>query len=601
MKDLSLTDYFRVIKKRIWWLFIFMISVPLFLKFTQKKHIPLYRAVARVKIFPRRPVVTVSQGGITWWEQRQGLETEIQTVKSYRVLKHAANLLNLFENAHSKYDSLGIIENIRRKIRASQVKNTDFIEIQVTDVNPEFAASLANAVAQAYIKEYVAERISSEQKQLSFIEEYLKDVEKMLEEYSKRLSDFYASPEYAKLMTAQEMRKKLGALYLKLASLMQTYKEGYPEIQKIKEEIAKITEILKNFPGSNIEYERLTRDLEINKKVYSMLRTKLMEIKLQQLEKIKEPVLASPAVPPRTPINPHTKINLAIGLMAGIILGILACFIAEALDPTFSSVEDIEAKTKLPIVGVIPEMVRSKEKTLIPKDTPELIKESYLLLTVNLMPKIENTKHLVITSSLPGEGKTTTALNLALSIAMYGKKVRLIDFDFKKPSIYSIFNIRANGAEKGCNIVDVLIANPSLRKDILSQPALSNFFFYEAGRYIKDYRRFIESKEFEHLLMLLSQDVDIAIIDTSPILTTSESLLIATKLRKALLVHRLKHTPKTALERAISLLKRNGVELVGITLNMIKPDDIPSSYGYYYKKYYKKYYKYGYAKKMKCS
>ncbi|MBX7372886.1 CpsD/CapB family tyrosine-protein kinase [Clostridium chauvoei] len=200
---------------------------------------------------------------------------------------------------------------------------------------------------------------------------------------------------------------------------------------------------------------------------------------------------------------------------------------------------------------------------LVVENKPKsVIAESYRTLRTNIQYSSfdKEYKAIVITSSEPGEGKSTTAANLALSLAQGEKKVVLIDCDLRKPSIHKKFKV-----SNATGLSDVLIGKERLSNTLKRHG--ENLLILPSGKIPPNPSEMLSSKAMSNLLEELKEDFDYIIIDTPPIQAVTDSQILSTKVDGTLLVIRAKETKRESVHNAVNLLKKVNAHIMGTVLN----------------------------------
>lgn len=227
----------------------------------------------------------------------------------------------------------------------------------------------------------------------------------------------------------------------------------------------------------------------------------------------------------------------------------------------------------------------SAEKLITPESTktPFAIVESYKNLRTNLVSILakKDAKILAISSPNASEGKSTTSLNIAITLSQLNKKVVILDTDSRKPSIHKKAKLQN---EKGC--MDILLGNATI-KDVAIQ--YNNYLdIITSGAKVKNPSELFSDTAFDQLLADLSEQYDYVIIDTPPINVVSDSLIVAQKSEAFVMVVRAGSTKYEAFEYAYDSLKVLGIELEGVIING------SGSKGGYYSRGKYNYYRYSY-------
>jgi capsular exopolysaccharide synthesis family protein len=438
-------------------------------------------------------------------------------------------------------------------------------------------------------------------------------------------------------------------LLLKKENLLLTYFPAHPEVKAVDGELQNTkNELLKHLvaqrtgyqtridllerelrtlqgkarqlPAEALTFERLKREVEINDALYTQLKTKYQELLIKEAEKIEEVSIVNPAVKPSFPVNrPSYFQNGLLGILIGLLLGVVFSVVYESYDTSITTVEDIESILEVPVLGVIPflgekEMREEMERDIegkIPQD-PELFKalftyfvpdhfltEAFRILRTALL-KVDTARVIAISSPATREGKSFVMMNLAVAIAQMGKKVLVIDADFKVSMVNRLFGIpREPGLsdvilrkvpfnEAARSIVDLILGERGF-DFALSGTGLENVHILPTGSrtpmaremlsvYIKDV--FDEVKEIK--------DFDFILIDTPPILPVMDAVELSTHVDGVLLVYEAGKVPKMALRRAKTHIQNAGGRILGAVLNKMKAEVSPDFYKYTYAHYYGK-------------
>ncbi|MEW8992876.1 CpsD/CapB family tyrosine-protein kinase [Clostridium sp.] len=212
---------------------------------------------------------------------------------------------------------------------------------------------------------------------------------------------------------------------------------------------------------------------------------------------------------------------------------------------------------------------------IVEKDTKSIAAESYRTLRTNLQYSSfdEEYKVIVITSAEPGEGKSTTAGNLALSIAQGDKKVILIDCDLRKPSLHKKFEI-----SNTVGLSDVIVGKESI--SVVGHRYSNNLTVLTSGKIPPNPSEMLGSKSMKALIDALKKVFDYVILDTPPVQAVTDAQILSTRADGTLLVIRAEKTKKDSVINSVNLLKKVNANIIGTILNGV--DTKRSNYYYYY-------------------
>jgi capsular exopolysaccharide synthesis family protein len=283
------------------------------------------------------------------------------------------------------------------------------------------------------------------------------------------------------------------------------------------------------------------------------------------------------AQPGAEPVSPNVPMNLVLGGLIGLALGIGIAVLREVLDTRVRTQRDVASVTDRPLIGAIPFDPRAKDRALIVHDDPLSPRsEAFRALRTNLQfLDMDGGHSFVITSSLPSEGKSTTALNLALALADAGKTVALVDTDLRKPKVAEYL-----GIEGGAGLTDVLIGRATV-EDVMHPWGDRSMYVMPAGRIPPNPSELLGSHQMQELLADLEKAFDIVICDAPPLLPVTDAAILAKQTSGAIVIVSTGRTTTHQLHSAIEALGTVGARVAGLVMTMT-PTKGPDSYGYGY-------------------
>ncbi|MDP3143550.1 MAG: polysaccharide biosynthesis tyrosine autokinase, partial [Candidatus Omnitrophota bacterium] len=424
---------------------------------------------------------------------------------------------------------------------------------------------------------------------------------------------------------ALALTQRLGQLQADLSTLLSKATEKHPDAVRLKEQIQEAQSSLKQMPTSELEYARLNRDVEINEKLYSMLRERFEEARIAEGSQTSHAVIVNPAVEPKAPIRPNKKFALIVGSIIGIMASLVLAFLSESLDTSIGTIEDVENTLKLPVLAVIPSLKSEvkEAKTWLKRGASKKAKESDEQLQVGLVVHLnpmsqmaeafrilrtnlkltEQKKSLLFTSAGPREGKSTIMLGLAISLSQMGIKTLAVDCDLRRPSINKMLGIerdvginevvsgevKIDQAIKG--LTDIMMGKLGF-DDTLKTPGLDNLNVITSGHIAANPSELLSSRKMNEIIEEAKKRYDIVLIDAPPVLSITDAAILAPKTDGVVLVYEMGRTARSALLRAKIQLESVGAKVLGVVLNHISPETyLDSGYYPYYYHYKYKYYK----------
>ena len=286
----------------------------------------------------------------------------------------------------------------------------------------------------------------------------------------------------------------------------------------------------------------------------------------------------SPATVPGTPSSPNITRNLVLGALTGLMLGIGLALARQGLDTRVRSESDIKALSDRPILGAVPFSRGSRQDPLVMETDPHgPHAEALRRLRTNLLfVDVTTRKHsFVVTSAVPGEGKTTTAVNLALAMADAGSRVLLVDADLRNPSVASTM-----GLEGSVGLTTILLGRATA-DDVVQRWKSTSLHVLPAGQIPPNPSELLGSEAMATLFRELTTQADFVIVDSPPVVPVIDAVLLTRLTGGALLVVGANKTRKRHLASALEALETVGSPVSGFALNMIQGGARDGYYGYH--------------------
>ncbi|AXH98105.1 formate--tetrahydrofolate ligase [Ornithinimicrobium avium] len=284
-----------------------------------------------------------------------------------------------------------------------------------------------------------------------------------------------------------------------------------------------------------------------------------------------------PAAVPGRPVEPDPERNLALGALAGLLLGVAFALARQALDQRVRGTADVEAISDRPVLSTIPMRKADDAHSIyLELDPFGPQAEAVRQLRTNMMfVDVTTGKHsFVISSTLPGEGKTTTAVNLALAMSDAGTKVLLIDADLRHPSVGTTL-----GLEGGVGLTTVLLGDADVH-DVVQPWGGNNLHVLTAGEVPPNPSELLGSSKMHELFERLSEQYDFILVDTPPVLPVTDAMVIEKLTGGMLMVVASGETRKRHVSEAMRVLETTGTHVAGFVLT--KAPAQPSAYYSYY-------------------
>ncbi len=287
---------------------------------------------------------------------------------------------------------------------------------------------------------------------------------------------------------------------------------------------------------------------------------------------------------PRGPVSPRPTLNLALGLLVGLALGVGAAVLRDTLDTSIKDVNEVREQLDLPTLGLIGYDSESARRPLIAQLDPHSTRaEAFRQLRTNLqfLDIDRPPRSIVLTSSLPQEGKSTTACNLAITLEQAGVRVILVEGDLRRPRLADYL-----GIEGAIGLTDVLVGRAKL-EDVLQPWGPGDLRVLASGPTPPNPSELLGSAQMSELLIRLEDEADLVLIDAPPLLPVTDAAILSTQSSGTIMIVRAGSTTKEQASRAVGILRDVDAQVYGVVLNMV-PTKGPGAYKYGY-------YGYGYA------
>jgi capsular exopolysaccharide synthesis family protein len=370
----------------------------------------------------------------------------------------------------------------------------------------------------------------------------------------------------------------------RLDGIMRGYEVDYRMAQERVSELQKQLDDLKKASlamesEAFLPFRNAQRDEESESKLFEVLKQRVQQATIE-LQVPRSPVeKIDSGEPSLAPVKPDWAVNLSIGGLVGILLGIGLAFFIEFLDTSLKIMDDVERYLGLPVLGVIPQQATLLSNT----NASQLHLEAYRMLRANLDFSYPGagTKSIAILSSAAGEGKSFTLANLAYVYAQQGARVLVVDTDLRRPTAHKYYGVnRENG------LSDYLAGVKSLNEIIHPSTSAENISMIPAGdpHSAQAALPLLTSQRMNQLIQELAQRFDVVLYDTPPVLGISDAAIVAREVGNAILVVQHRRYPRAMSQRARKMVEHAGGKLLGVVANNVSvgSDD---SYYYYHEHY----------------
>ncbi len=298
------------------------------------------------------------------------------------------------------------------------------------------------------------------------------------------------------------------------------------------------------------------------------------------------------AEPSVLPVRPNKPLNILLGVVVGLVVGIGLAFFIEYLDTSVKTIDDVEKALQAPVLGVIPQNVT----TILDEGPESPHAEAYRVLRTNLLfsRKDDKLNSLTVVSGGAGEGKSTTLFNLATVFAQNGHRVLVVDSDLRRPSIHKILKI-----SNSIGLTNYLLKQNTL-EEVIQTSKLPTLDVLPSGKLPSSSMGILSSVQMKLLVTELKRRYDFVFFDSPPIMGVSDASILASEVDMVLQVIQYRRYPQPMTVRAKQMIQKVGGNLIGLVLNNINMSQ-DENYYYYSGYYYNYYNSYGGVKPEEAS
>ncbi len=418
-------------------------------------------------------------------------------------------------------------------------------------------------------------------------------------------------PEHPRIKIIEAQMESLTKAYKhELDTTLKTFENSYQSLVQTEQSLLSMMEKEKTkaieLSKLGVEYRPYERTAEENAKVYELIAKRQKEIDLTGLLRSNNVRILERAVAPGGPVSPRPMQNLLLALACGLGLGIGLAFAIEILDNTLKTQIDVETFLGVPVLGLIPiigqgkldpkgrdkdgkteQNVRDRDLGIF-REPRSMAAECCRSIRTNIlfMSPDHPIRTMVITSPSPQEGKTTTAVNLAVAMAEAGGRVLLIDTDMRRPRLHRSFNVPNQVG------VSTLILGNSRIEDAIKHTEIPNLDVLPCGPIPPNPSELLHTKRFAQVLEDCKTRYEHIILDSPPTSAVTDPAVLGNLADGVILIIKGASTTRDAAAHARRQLMSAKCRVLGVIVNEI--DFSNPGYGYHYY-YYRKYSRYGYT------
>lgn len=327
--------------------------------------------------------------------------------------------------------------------------------------------------------------------------------------------------------------------------------------------------IIRALPERSQRIAALTREAKAAENVYTMLEKKYDDAMLSRTTALSDVTITQSAEPENAAVEPNYFLNMAVAVIAGALLAVGSAFVLEFFDDRFRTEEDVKERLGIPVLASIPALTTMTHTgTRTGSWIDALAYESYFeLVTALRYSSTEAPRSIAITSPRQGDGKSTIALNVAISMAQLNARVLIIDADLRRPTLHTKLGF-ANGKGLSDVLVGVCTLDAAVRES--GHPGVLTL---TSGTRSPNPVALLQGQAFDRLLKTAREQFDFVIIDAPALGPIIDGVILAMKADGAVLVVSATNTDGRAANSALDKLASvSAVNLIGVVLNHTKPE-----------------------------
>jgi capsular exopolysaccharide synthesis family protein len=374
---------------------------------------------------------------------------------------------------------------------------------------------------------------------------------------------------------------------------------------ELQEEMARQRSQALSVNDASVGYAILQREVDTNRELYNSVLGRMKDLGLAAESQSSNTVVVDDAQVPPVPSGPHRAMAILQAIAFGLALGIGLAFLIEYQDKTLKTPEQVEQYLRLPNLAAVPAFSRHEARSIARNNgsdhTPALtgsrelagsmsqysvVGEAYRSLRTALMLSRAGSppKTILFTSASNSEGKTVSALNTAVVFAHTGVRVLLVDVDLRRPRCHKVLAL-----ENQAGLTEVLAGACNVT-DLIRTTDIDSLSFLSAGSIPPNPSELVGSDKMRDTLAQLTNEFDVVVIDSPPILPVTDAMLLSTMVDGVVLVVNSSKTSKQHVKAAYARLEFARAKVFGVLLNQV---DVNSQHYQYYRRYYGGYDTYG--------
>lgn len=487
---------------------------------------------------------------------------------------------------------------------SDQGKDTGMLTLMLSGDDPALISNILNSISQNYLAQNVARQAAQDAKSLEFLNQQLPKVRSDLDIAENKLNAYRQMKDSVDLsMEARSVLSQivnvdnqLNELTFREAEISQLYKKEHPTYkaliekrQILQEKKNKLNKKVSDMPTTQQEVLRLSRDVESGRAVYMQLLNRQQELSIAKSSAIGNVRIIDNAVTEPKPIKPKKLMIVAIGVFLGLLVSVGLVLLNVFLRRGIESPEQLEdmgvnVYASVPVsewltknVGKNKRRKNESDALLAIENPADLAVEAIRSLRTSLHFAMMEAKNnvLMISGASPNAGKTFISTNLAAIIASTGKKILFIDADLRKGYVHKML-----GFSESAGLSNILSGQKKI-EDVVTTVKNAGFDYISRGNIPPNPAELLMHPRFENLLTWATNNYELVIIDTPPILAVTDAAIIGKYAGTTLLVARFESNTVKEISVSIKRFEQSGIAIKGCILNgVVRKASSYYSYGY---------------------
>lgn len=514
----------------------------------------------------------------------------------------------------TKYSVLTVVNGIRANLGVSEVgKQTGIINMSYTGPNKGRIRAVLNAIADNYVLQNIQRTAEEAEKSLEFLDQQLPEIKSTLTSAEEKLNAYRLKSESVDLSLETQsvlerlvsIEAKLNELKIKESEVSARFTREHPayrtllqQRRSLENEKAEINKQINQLPETQQEILRLMRDVEVNQEIYVALLNKVQELRIMRASTVGNVRVIDSALVQPEPVKPQKGLVAALAGLLGLMMSVGYVLVRAAFNRGVETPDQLEEQG-ISVYAAVPlsehqqkldrvmAALRRRKKgkhepisLLAEKDPGDLAIEALRSLRTSLhfaMMEADN-KVLMISGPSPGVGKSFVTANLAAVLAQVGQRVVVVDADMRKGHLHRYFE---NDGQTG---LSSFLSGQADLDQVLVQTKEENLSFISRGQIPPNPAELLMHKRFGELMDKLSEQFDLVLVDTPPILAVTDAAIVGQLAGTSLIVARYGQNSVKEIDVTINRFEQNKVTIKGAILNCIERR-ASNEYGYY--SYYK--------------